>query len=56
MNTSWLILRQHELGHAEDKKGNKGVGKYWSGGSEETLPYLYDMAFKSLPISTLRKL
>lgn len=54
-NSSWLILRQCELGHAEDRRGNKGVGKYWSGNSEQTLPYLHDMPFKSLPVFTLRK-
>ena len=49
-NSSWLILRQCELGQADDRRGNKGVGKYWSGNSQETLPYLHDMPFKSLPV------
>lgn len=49
-NSSWLIFRQCELGHADDRRGNRGVGKYWSGNSQETLPYLHDMPFKSLPV------
>lgn len=49
-NSQLLILRQCDLGHADDRRGNKGVGKYWSGDSQEDLPYLRDMAFKPLPV------
>ena len=49
-NSPLLILRQRDLGHADDRRGNKGAGKYWSGNSQEDLPYLRDMAFKPLPV------